>query len=375
MNQLLSPIDLSPVVRGVNRIVMPPMVIWSSDLSGMVMDAHRNHYQGSAPGCGLVIVEATAVAPEGRLAATQLGCWDDSHIPGLASLAQIIRECGAVPGIQLHHAGKRTSHRQTGGCAPMALSHDPERPELHVLTDEEITAIIDAFAAAARRVVEAGFTVVELHGAHGYLGSQSLAAQDNCREDRWGGTPEKRLTFLREVIRAVREVLPADRVLACRLGVADGRPGHLSMEEGLAAARALEEAGTAVLHISHGGVPPADTTTMELGGACRKVVSIPVIAVGGITTPEEAEAALENQMGDMIAVGRGILADPYWAARVAHHEGHGIIRCRDCQPRCHQFREPERCPARAVAEHGPPGSVVPPLASVMRHHPGRMPPV
>lgn len=351
-----------------NRIVMPPLVIWKAGEAAEVTDAHLAHYRQTAPGSGLVVVEATAVSPEGRLAATQLGLFADRHIAGMRKLAETIRSAGALPGVQLHHAGARTDTKKTWGATPI----DPVS-----VTEIEIERIIADFGAAARRATEAGFELLEIHGAHGYLGSQFLSPRSNRRTDRWAGSLENRLRFLTEIIRLIRTSL-GDRVLvSCRLGIAEGAapdgavgaaagPG-LTVAEGVQAALALTDAGLDLIHVSHAGstpepieLPGAGSFTpdpvLQLAKPVRRVLSIPVIGVGGIITPEDAEAALTGAYCDLIAAGRAMLADPAWSRKTTGGNASRIERCVQCRPRCHHFREPEKCPARRRLGIGPPGA-------------------
>ena len=361
------PLLLSPCsVAGLNvpnRIVMPPLVIWQSGLDGLVTDEHLAHYRRST-GPGMVIVEATAVSPEGRLAATQIGAWHDGQTEGLGRLAAEIHRAGAVAGIQIHHAGGRTSPEKNGNLPILVPSRTPGTPtNACELTDADIHAILEAFVAAARRCVAAGFDLIEIHGAHGYLGSQFLAPSSNLRTDRWGGTLENRCRFLLECVRMVRTAVADEKVprviTAVRLGAADGAEPVLSVEEGCAAARLLVDAGAELLHVSHAGSMPALppdarwSATMELAGAVRRSLdaAVPVIGVGGIKTPAEAEAALGGGVCDLVAVGRGILADPAWAAKCRAGQADRIDRCIDCKPRCFHFTEPEKCPPRRKARY------------------------
>ncbi len=380
---LLSPLELSGGRTLKNRIVMPPLVIWKADESAEVNDAHVNHYRDTAPGCGLVVLEATTVSPEGRLASTQLGIFEDRQIPGLRQLAGTIRNAGALPGIQLHHAGGRTDTVKTWGAVPLAPSPVPEKPEIRELADDDIRRIIADFAAAAERAVEAGFELLEIHGAHGYLGSQFLSPRTNRRTDRWGGSLENRRRFLMEVTRAVCEAAGDRALVSCRLGIAEGPPRGggskgdpepgLTVEEGVETARALVAAGLHVIHVSHAGSiptpiepPPTDPTStdpvqsfipdpvLQLSRPVKAAVSVPVIGVSGIVTATDAEQALAAGYGDLIAVGRGMLADPGWARKVTGGNGEEIERCVQCRPRCFHFTDPDKCPARKRLGIGPP---------------------
>ena len=368
------PARLGPVTAP-NRIVMPPLVIWRADHSGTVTDEHLAHYRATS-GAGVMIVEATAIAPEGRLAAEQLGIWSDDQLPGLALLARAIRESGSVPGIQLHHAGGSTTTEKTCGLAPVVPSLLESSPEsARELGDDETGTLIEAFAAAVRRALEAGYSVIELHGAHGYLISQFLSPQTNLRLDRWGGSPIRRRTFLTDAISASRREIErtgkADSTaLGVRLGLAAGAPRALSLKEGCAAARAAVDAGVDFLDISHAGAVDAalsdeirraagagraacETDTLLLAAIARAETAIPVIGVGGIRTPERAAAVLEAGCADLVAVGRGLLADPRWARKALGTDDRPLEPCVDCKPRCLWFSKPAGCPARRrLAERG-----------------------
>ncbi len=366
LSRLLKPLDLPGGRRVKNRIVMPPLVIWKAEEAAEVNDFHRRHYAQSAPGCGIAIVEATTVSPEGRLAATQLGIFEDRHVAGLSDLARTIREAGALPGIQLHHAGGRTDVKKTYGRTPLVPSKLPGMEEVQELVEADIARIIEAFGSAAARAVEAGFELLEIHGAHGYLGAQFLSPRTNRRRDRWGGDLQGRLRFLIEVVRRVRSVVGERALVSCRLGVADDTSDNsdgLTIEEGTEAAKALAAEGLDLIHTSYATTKPQPLDAsapfhpfLQLSKPVTEALSIPVIAVGGITTPREAEDALAQGYGDMIAVGRGILADPGWAAKTVAGQGTDIALCIDCKPRCFHYKEPEKCPARRKLGIGPPGA-------------------
>ncbi len=352
---LLSTFDLGRLTLS-NRIVMPPMVIWQAGEDGKVNQAHLEHYRASV-GAGLCIVEATVVSPEGRLAATQLGAFDDAQVEGLRQLAELIRAGGSLPGIQLHHAGSKTTHKKNYGLPILAPTDIEDAPDgTAALNEDEIFRIVRDFADAAERVADAGFQYIELHGAHGYLGSQFLSPARNRRSDSWGGNLEGRTRFLVEITTAVKARLSSRAqppVVGMRLGVADGEPGGLVLSEGMQAAQILVAAGVQLLHVSHGGSLPgfADdesrwSPTLRLAEAVRPLVSVPVIGVGEIRTPDEAEDALSLGVADLIAVGRGQLADPGWARKVITHQSGAIEICQDCKPKCFHFSEPSKCPAR-----------------------------
>jgi len=327
------------------------MVVWAATEDGIVTDYILNHYS-SIKGVGLAIVEATAISPEGRLAKRQIGAWSDDHIPGLKSLASAIASTGAIPGIQIHHAGRSTNLDNTFGLplvAPSAVTTGKDMPQ--ELTIEGVGELVEKYAAAAVRAVEAGFLVIELHGAHGYLISQFLSPTANLRTDQYGGSLEGRARFALEVLAAVKKAVQGRALVSMRLGVADSAPEGLSLAEGVQVARWLETAGVELLHISSGiGGPPANmpatefSPLLQLAAVTKQHVGIPVIGVGGIRTPEQANCALSNNMADIIAVGKAILADPLWAEK-AVVGGKEIALCRGCKP-CGHFKHPFNCPAR-----------------------------
>lgn len=354
-DRLSSPLAIGSL-RLPNRIVMPPLVVSKGDEDGTVTPGILEHYRRSA-GPGLVIVEATVVSPEGRLGRRQLGIFEDRHIEGLARLAALIHAAGAAASIQIHHAGRNTTLENTFGLPLVAPSAVPARDSVPRALDEAgIERILCRFAAATRRAADAGFDAVEIHGAHGYLVSQFLSPLANRREDRWGGPLENRARFLLEVVRRMRAEAGSRLAVSCRLGVADGGAGGLTLDEGIRVAQSLEQAGVPFLHVSSGiGSPPALAPAgsawsdrLLLGAAVRKAVGIPVIGVGGIRSPEEAERALAEGLVDLVAVGRAILADPAWAAKALAGRAAAIHRCRQCTF-CHHFRHGERCPARLEA--------------------------
>ena len=339
-----------------NRIVLPPMVTWKAGLDGTVTPDILGHYRASV-GAGLVVVEASAVSPEGRLAQRQIGIFEDRHVEGLAAIAAIIHASGAAASIQIHHAGRSTTTENTFGMPLVAPSAVPaaggEVP--HALDEAGIERIIGCFAAAARRAREAGFEAVEVHAAHGYLASQFLSPLANRRTDGWGGTLEGRARFLREILRRIRAQEGSRLVAYCRLGAADGTPPGLTLAEGIQVARWLEADGVPLLHVSTGigdvrGIAPEGgpwSDRLLVGAAVKKAVGIPVIGVGGIGQPGQAEAALSEGLVDLVAVGRAVLADPAWVRKTLAGQAETINPCRNCK-RCQHYGHAERCPARAA---------------------------
>ena len=340
--------------------MLPPLVVWKAAGDGTVTEPVIDHYREST-GPGMIIVEATVVSPEGRLGRTQLGLFDDAQVEGMARIVSVIHESGALAAVQLHHAGRNTNLENTFGLplvAPSAIASGRDVPR--ELSEDEIQHLLECFAAAARRAADAGFDAVEIHGAHGYLVSQFLSPLANTRTDEWGGSLENRARFLLEAARRMRAAAGNRLAVSCRLGAAEGAPGGLTVEEGIQVARWLEADGMPWLHVSTGigagprlgpeGGPWDDR--LLLGAAVRRAVGIPVIGVGGIVTPEQAERALAEGLVDLVAVGRGMLADPGWARKTLAGRDDLIEHCRRCRD-CHHFRQPEKCPARiALAAAG-----------------------
>jgi len=325
-----------------NRLWLPPMCMYTVEAQdGVVTDWHVVHYASRAVGgFGTVIVEATAVTPEGRLSPNDLGLWSDEQVAGQRRLVEAIHAGGALAGIQIGHGGRKSGTApwrpkvegaRTGTLegwdllAPSAIPF-PEHAVPAELDESGINRIVEAFAAAARRAVEAGYDVVEIHGAHGYLIHEFRSPLSNQRTDSYGGSAENRQRFALEVVRAVREAVGTDTVLDIRLSASDWADGGVTGEETAAFSRELVEAGVDVLHISSGGNVPAAVPVgpgyqLPLAEQVRRAVSgtgVPVVGVGLIEEAVQAEQALITGQVDAIAVGRAALRDPYlplrWAA-------------------------------------------------------------
>ena len=325
-----------------NRLWLPPMCMYSVEAQdGIVTDWHVVHYASRAVGgFGTIIVEATAVTPEGRLSPNDLGLWSDEQVAGQRRLVEAIHAGGALAGIQIGHGGRKSGTRpwrpkvegaRTGTLegwellAPSAIPF-PEHAVPAELDEAGIHRIVEAFAAAARRAVEAGYDVIEIHGAHGYLIHEFRSALSNQRTDSYGGSVENRQRFPLEVVRAVREAIGSQTVLDIRLSASDWAEGGVTGEETAAFSRELVKAGVDVLHISSGGNVPAAVPVgpgyqLPLAEQVRRAVAgsdVPVVGVGLIEEAAQAEQALISGQADAIAVGRAALRDPYlplrWAA-------------------------------------------------------------
>ncbi|CAE7202781.1 eco57IR [Symbiodinium necroappetens] len=333
---LFTPLTLRGVTLR-NRIAMSPMCQYSSE-DGFANEWHLAHHASRAlGGAGLLIAEATGVVPEGRITPSCLGIWKDEHVPALRRVTDFVREHGAVPGIQLAHAGVKASRYgpfdrvrngyvpiEQGGWMPVgptAKRYRDDGPVPHELTAKEIRAVTASFADAAQRSIDAGFQVVELHFAHGYLGHSFLSPLMNERTDDYGGPFENRVRFLLETTRAVRSVLPEDAPLFVRLSCTDWVEGGWSIEDSVRASRLLKEEGVDLVDCSTGGatrnasIPVGPDYQVPFAERIRREAGIPTGAVGLITEPAQANAIIEDGRADLVLLGRQLLREPHWPAR------------------------------------------------------------
>lgn len=307
-----------------NRIVMPPMANDFSGPDGEVNERHLEHYRVRAQAdVALMIVEHSYVVPEGKMTPKQLGIHNDGLIPGLASLADTIREAGAKSTIQLTHAGANTTE-EACGCQPVGPS-DVAVPSRGVqprpLEKEELASLVQSYRDAARRAKAAGFDSIEIHGAHGFLLCQFVSPYTNRRTDDYGGDTENRLRFPLEVISAVRQEVGPAYPLLYRFGASDFMQGGLAIDEALQIAPMLVAAGIDMLDVSGGlcGSRPRDLSGIQgffvpLAQSIKAVVNVPVIAVGNITEAAFANSVIADGKADMVAVGRALLKNPRWAS-------------------------------------------------------------
>ena len=326
----------SIVIKGLelnNRIVMAPMATNMATPEGCITDRHIKHYTSRAKGgVGLIILEHTYVAVEGQLARNQTGLYDDSLIPDLKRLVDVIHEAGAKVIIQLTHAGARTTSETTGsqplGPSTVRLPDGTETPK--ALTAPEIKSVVTAFIESSRRAIEAGCDGVELHGAHGFLLNQFISPYTNQRNDEYGGNLVNRVRFAAEIIEGVNDILQG-KPLFYRLGADDMIEGGMTPEEGRKVAPLLEQAGVSVLDISGGlGVGDSFGFTEQgffvpLAEGIKSVVTVPVIGVGNITEPEFADKIVRDKRVDLVAIGRKLLADPNFPREAAKELGIDLI--------------------------------------------------
>lgn len=341
MSALFSPMSIGTLALE-NRIVVAPMCQYSAD-DGVASDWHLIHLgQLAISGAGLVIVEATAVSPDGRITPGDLGLYSDRCEEALGRVLASVRRYADTPlAIQLAHAGRKASSELPwdGGAqipsgrggwtalAPSAIAHaDGEEPPA-ALDDANIARIIDAFAEAARRAARIGAEAIEVHAAHGYLLHEFLSPLSNRRSDRYGGSLDARCRFPLEVFAAVRSAFPAGRPVGVRISATDWVDGGWDLEQSVRFCRELEAIGCAYIHVSSGGLSPAQRITpapgfqVPLAARIRESVGIPVVAVGMISDPEHAEAIVASGQADLVALARGILYDPRWPWHAAARLG------------------------------------------------------
>src|SRR5215472_5973880 len=367
MNPLLSPGRIGGVAIK-NRIVMPPMTTRLADAEGHVTEETIAYYMARVRGgVGLVTVEMASPTRAGRHRRNELGIFDDRFLPGLTRLVQEIHAGGAKASIQLGHGGGHTRIDICGETplAPSAIPHPvfeitDETIVPKEMTLDDIRATVAGFAAAARRAEQAGFDCVEIHAAHGYLISQFLTPFENRRTDEYGGTLANRARFGLEVLRAAKAAVKIPVIF--RVSVDDFFPAGLPEHEGIAVAVLAAEAGADALHIAAGHyrslpsaarmIPPMeypDATFLAYAAQVKAKVDVPVIAVGRLGDPTTAADAVASQKADFVALGRTLIADPDWVAKLARAAP--IRRCLACNTCVNEMRggAPLRCVVNGAA--------------------------
>ncbi len=340
MSKLFTPIRFRDIEMR-NRIFVSPMCEYSST-DGFPGDWHMVHLGSRAVGgAGLVMVEATAVTPQGRISPQDSGIWSDAHTEAFAPIARFIKEQGAVPGMQLCHAGRKASTAApwSGGAplapaaggwqplAPSALPFAPDYPVPHAMTRSDIDAAVEAFAAAARRALAAGFEVIEAHMAHGYLLHEFLSPLSNQRTDEYGGSLENRMRLPLAVARTMRAVWPADRPLFVRISATDWAAGGWDLPQSIELSRRLKTVGADLIDCSSGGlvpdakIPHTPGYQVPFAAAIRKEVGIATAAVGLITEADQAERIVASGEADCVFIARAMLRDPYWPMHAAQQLG------------------------------------------------------
>ena len=342
MSILFSPLKVREIVLK-NRIVVSPMCQYSAR-DGFAGDWHFVHLGSRAVGgAGLVMTEATAVSPEGRISPSDLGIWKDEQIAGLQRIVTFIREQGSEAGIQLAHAGRKASvsepwngnrlvAEKDGGWpivapSPIAFNEHYGMPE--ELTAAGIRKVIGDFREAARRALEAGFRVIEIHAAHGYLVHQFLSPLSNHRNDEYGGSPDNRVRLLLEIVDAVRTVWPAGYPLMVRISATDWAEGGWRPEDSVYLANLLKDRQVDVIDCSSGGlvpgvkIPVGPSYQVRFAQEVRSAAGLLTGAVGMITDAIQAESILASGQADLVFLAREFLRDPYFPLRAADELGYG----------------------------------------------------
>ncbi|NIK70384.1 NADH:flavin oxidoreductase/NADH oxidase [Paenibacillus sp. BK720] len=329
MKHLFTPYEIKSLSLK-NRVVMPPMCQYSvTAKDGIANDWHYTHYVSRAVGgAGLIIIEMTDVEPDGRITDYDLGLWSDDHIPALARIVDAVHQHGAKIGIQIAHAGRKAEDAELP-VAPSAIPFDENSKTPRALTTEEVEQIVEKFRLAVRRAVQAGVDTIEIHGAHGYLIHQFVSPLTNKRSDKYG---QDRALFGTEVIKAAKSEMPAHMPLIMRISAREYVEGGYGINESIAFAKEFQEAGVDLFHISAGGEGQIAAAgrpgthagyQVPLARAIKEALKVPVIAVGRLDDPALANSVIGNEDADLVAVGRGMLRNPYWAleaATVLHKE-------------------------------------------------------
>ncbi|WP_043735091.1 NADH:flavin oxidoreductase/NADH oxidase [Streptomyces zinciresistens] len=349
MSALFEPCTLRDVTIP-NRVWMPPMCQYSAapegPATGAPGDWHFAHYAArAAGGTGLIVVEATAVGPEGRISPYDLGIWNDTQVEAFRRITRFLVAQGTVPAIQLAHAGRKASTErpwkggapvgaEAGGWQPVAPSPIPfaeGHPVPRELTADGIQDVVGQFADAARRALAAGFEVAEIHGAHGYLINEFLSPHSNHRTDAYGGSYENRTRFALQVVDAVRAVWPEGKPLFFRVSATDWlEEGGWTADDTVRFAADLHAHGVDLLDVSTGGnaagvrIPVGPGYQVPFAARVRAETSLPVAAVGLITDPGQAEKIVANGEADAVLLGRELLRSPSWARTAARELGAGV---------------------------------------------------
>ncbi|MEW8978396.1 MAG: NADH:flavin oxidoreductase/NADH oxidase [Symbiobacterium sp.] len=321
-----------------NRIVMSPMCMYVAGTDGIATDWHLVHYGTRAVGgAGLILTEATAVEPRGRISVNDLGLWNDEQAEALARIARFVHEQGAAFGIQLAHAGRKAWSPRKGvgpepAVAPSAIPYDSDWVTPEELDREGIDRVVAAFEAAARRAGELGCDVVEIHAAHGYLLCEFLSPLSNRRTDEYGGSFENRSRLLRRVYEAVRAAFPADRPVWVRISATEWVEGGWDADQSVELARQMKDWGVDLVDVSTGGNSPRQHIPsigpgyqVAFAERIRREAGIATGAVGLITAPQQADAVLRSGQADVVLLGRELLRNPYFPLAAAHALGHEVV--------------------------------------------------
>jgi 2,4-dienoyl-CoA reductase-like NADH-dependent reductase (Old Yellow Enzyme family) len=324
-----------------NRIVFPPVQTDYATPEGRATERLiRFHENIARNNVGLSIVGATGISPKSRLGPQSLCLYDDSHVDSARKLFAAIRKAGSVPAVQLNHGGRIMSPDLAQGdvVGPSAIPSPMGEATPRELTGDEVEEIIGQFVHAAEAAKNAGASLVEFHGAHSYLLNQFLSPASNHRTDKYGGSTENRGRIVQEILRMARKRLGEDFILGLRMSVEEYVEGGLTLEESIDLITMFVESDLDVIHVSAGGMDAGPRMIQEaaageilrLAGEVKKKVSIPVIGVGGIIKLAQAEEALREGMADMVAIGRGLIADPEFVTKSLAGRGNDVNECTGC---------------------------------------------
>ncbi|GGI97072.1 oxidoreductase [Alicyclobacillus cellulosilyticus] len=312
-----------------NRIMVSPMCQYQAGPDGVATDWHFVHYGSLAlGGAGLIMVEATAVESRGRISNRDLGLYDDRHVDGLRRMVAFVHSQGVRIGVQLAHAGRKADLAEPI-VAPSAVRFSERYQVPHALTEAGLDEVEQAFAAAARRAVAAGFDVIEIHAAHGYLLHQFLSPISNLRTDAYGGSAAGRLRFPLRVVQAVRRAIPDDMPLFIRVSASEWDDRGFTLDEVIQFCQAFREAGVDLVDVSSGGNTPSPPRVyagyqVPFAQAIRERVKVPVAAVGLLDQPVLADAVIQEGRADLVAIARGFLRDKHWGHTAARALGHPV---------------------------------------------------
>lgn len=348
MGMLFQPYEVNKDVILNNRIVFPPVTTGYADESGAVTERMCAFYRGKArSGVGMVIVEAAVTSPAGKLAPLSPGIWEDRFINGLSRLSTYINSEGAVPFLQLAHAGFRTVNEKSKPVGPSRISLKKNAPYPHELSKREIKQVVDGFIQSAGRAFKAGFTGVELHCAHFYLLSSFLSSVTNQRKDEYGGNVEGKSRIVKEIITGIKEKVNEELVLSCRINGCELAEDGININEAIYISKELASAGADMIHVSAYNIyvealkrlvlVPAlavprkgdrPGTFVAYAEKVRKHVNIPVISVGKINTGDLAEEIISLGKSDLVAIGRPLIADPHFISKTANKDP--VRECKYC---------------------------------------------
>lgn len=306
-----------------NRVVMAPMYMDSADELGNVNSWHNLHYGNRAVGgTGLIIIEATAVESRGRITAMDLGIWSDAHIKGLRDITLECKKHGAKIGIQLAHAGRKCEVTKEDIIAPSAIAFNEKYKTPREMNGEDIKEVVNSFREGARRAKEAGFDVIEIHGAHGYLINEFMSPLTNKRSDEYGGNAENRARFLKEVVKTVREVWTEELPLILRVSAEEYANGGNRPVDTAEIINFAKAAGIDMVNVSSGGVIETRINTypgyqISFAEAIKAMTNLPVIGGGLVTSALMAEEMVQNNRTDLVFLGRELLRNPYWPLEAA----------------------------------------------------------